>query len=68
MATKSITTYEHTCDLCGAKHDEDDLVSVHARDTRSPHLAGQNLKADICKDCQAKPISELLAWFAEQRN
>lgn len=69
MATKTITTYEHSCDLCGAEHDEDELAHLYGepdtRPTQGPYRS--HPRADICADCQSRPLSELLEYFARDR-
>jgi hypothetical protein len=75
MATKTITTYEHTCDLCGKTTDKAELRSVCKAESPSAngHLQYMNVKAaaDVCAACQDKPISDLIAALdadAERRH
>lgn len=74
MATETITTYRHTCDMCGAEYDETKLAKLAAVDgaeiRRGPSVSARNYSVpgtpvicDVCPPCQAKPISELLAWL-----
>lgn len=69
MATKTITSYEHTCDLCGAQHAQEELTKLYGP-SRQRGVGGTNHhdEADICTGCQAKPISELVTWFAARKN
>jgi len=67
VATTSKTTYTHTCDLCGAECARDDLrrlgwidVSEGNISIRNPELRGK--PCDVCPACQARPISELVAY------
>jgi hypothetical protein len=66
MATKSKTTYIHTCDLCGTEHSRRDLRRfglVAIRDAiqgpRRPEIEGPH--CDVCPACQQRPIADLLA-------
>ena len=67
MATTSKTTYTHTCDLCGGEGARGDLrrlgrVDISEGDIiiRNPELKGK--PCDVCPACQARPISELVAY------
>jgi hypothetical protein len=53
MATETTTTYAYRCDLCGALTSEAELARLE--------------HCDICVQCTARPISELLAWLAAAR-
>ena len=68
MATTSKTTYTHTCDLCGAEATRGDLrrlgrtgINEECVIIRNPELTGK--PCDVCPACQARPISELVAFI-----
>jgi uncharacterized protein YijF (DUF1287 family) len=63
MATRTETVYHHSCDLCGNERDQDELSHLWGPTPRH----GQRPEIDICADCQHRPVSELLTWFARQQ-
>ena len=65
MATKTETIYHHTCDLCGAEKDEKDLRQLWGREARQPGIS-RRPKADICTDCQGRPVSDVIEFLANQ--
>lgn len=61
MATKTIRTYEHSCDLCGLECNEDELAQLFGPVT-FPSRQGQRL--DVCGNCRTRPIADALAFLA----
>jgi hypothetical protein len=64
MATKTITTYEHTCDLCGDPRDKAELAQLYAK--RAQPIGAHYLydQVDICEECRARPVSDVLDRLA----
>jgi len=68
MATTRKTVYTHTCDLCGEVQDEEDLRHLYGEvPSRQRGVAfnrqSARPKADICDECQARPVSEVFAFL-----
>jgi len=63
MATTHRITFTHTCDLCGAERAEAEMQHLHGVQSAPQHL-GQGPRVDICADCTARPVSEVLAFLA----
>jgi hypothetical protein len=66
MATASKTTYTHTCDVCGTEHESKDLrrfglTPVDANPYRMDLKIRNNKTCDVCRDCQSKPVADILA-------
>jgi hypothetical protein len=65
MATKSETTYTHTCDLCGQVKDDYQLRHLYDKPSTMPSTMPK--KVDICQDCSAtKEIDHVFAYFDEK--
>jgi hypothetical protein len=65
MATRSTTTYTHTCDFCGAAHPRADLrgfgrveIADATPGIQPPEIEGKRF--DVCPDCRAKHTIEEL--------
>jgi hypothetical protein len=54
MATKRTVTETHTCDMCGAERPREALITLSGP-------ASRTTSADVCPECQSRPISEFLA-------
>lgn len=70
MAKSSETIYTHTCDLCGEVKDQTELRQVWNGNpdlAHHPALADRIRAADICGSCQAKPVSEVFAFFTRTK-
>jgi hypothetical protein len=65
LATQTITTKRHSCDLCGQERQEDEFAHLYGP-TAFPSREGP--RVDICGDCQARPIAEVLALVAKAVN
>lgn len=63
MSTKTITTYEHSCDLCATVCDESDLAKVYGEPDRRPGVSAAP-RVDICTGCRTRPVSDLLDYLA----
>lgn len=65
MAKKTITTYEHSCDLCGKIQDEVELASLWgpAPDPHPHHMYDQ---VDICVECRNRPVDDVLEFFRKK--
>jgi hypothetical protein len=62
MAKKTITTYEHSCDLCGKIQEEAELASLWAPSPR-PAASQMYDQLDICAECRKLPIDVALEFF-----
>jgi hypothetical protein len=61
MSSKTATVF--ICDLCGRERDPSQL-----RRLRTDKVRGEVMRtrgADVCDDCQARPIGELLEYFGK---
>ena len=65
MATRTITTHEHDCDLCGHPREARELAHLYGAPERSPY-SGPRL--DICEECQTRPIADVLVLLAARAN
>jgi hypothetical protein len=65
MATRTITTNEHSCDLCGQPREEHELAHLYGPPERAPY-SGPRL--DICGECRVRPIADILSLLADRAN
>ena len=73
MATTSRTIYTHTCDLCGAEKERDELTRL----VPIPISEGDGVEywstaavgppGDVCVACQQRPITELIAFVRDRK-
>jgi hypothetical protein len=61
MARTSKTIYAYTCDLCGAETAREGLSRVY------DGIWGRSA-VDVCRECESKPIADVLAKFREKEN
>lgn len=61
MARTSRTVYTNTCDLCGAETAKEGLTRVY------DSIWGRGA-VDVCRECESRPISDVLAKFRETEN
>jgi hypothetical protein len=62
LATQTITTKHHSCDLCGQEHQENELAHLYGPGA-FPNREGTRI--DICANCQTRPIAEVVALVAQ---
>jgi hypothetical protein len=62
LATRTITTKQHNCDLCGGERQEDGLAHLYGAPAW-PSREGP--RVDICGECQARPVADVLALLAK---
>ena len=56
QTSKTTTVYTYTCDWCARKVQvKEDIVQLGA--------LGWSRDADVCTECQAKPIADFIAWL-----
>ncbi|HTX83239.1 MAG TPA: hypothetical protein VME44_13710 [Streptosporangiaceae bacterium] len=67
MAKTERKTYVYTCDLCGGDRDEAELTDLYGRPEPTISSRAQYPRADICGDCRARQIGELLDYFDRSR-
>lgn len=67
MARAEHKNYIYSCDLCGCERDEDELVDLYGKPEHAVNGRDHYPRADICPDCLARPIGELLDYFERTR-
>lgn len=65
MSTKTIVSQTHSCDLCGARKNKEDLTAFTQRRRAAISAFHDNSYAlvDVCDECMSRPISELAEAF-----
>lgn len=67
VATRTETIYTYVCDLCGSEHH--DRAGIRALYVGKPQgeargMRDRRYQVDVCEDCMARPIADVLAFCA----
>lgn len=66
MSSKETATSAHFCDLCGEQREEDEPTSLYDKD-QVPFPASRSMQADVCTECQKRPIADVLSCLEQLR-